>query len=94
MIAQAFRQSVQPLKPRIPACLTPDKPTDNAFIEALNSKLQAECLNAHRFMSFQTTFNSDAPMRRTAMTSLLYCVARTYSEFNSSKTNLLGKRRF
>ncbi len=25
----------------------PGKPTDNAFIEAFNSKLRAECLNAH-----------------------------------------------
>ena len=29
----------------------PGKPTDNAFIEASNSKLRAECLNAHWFMS-------------------------------------------
>lgn len=29
----------------------PEKPTDNGFIEAFNSKLRAECLNAHRFMS-------------------------------------------
>ena len=29
----------------------PGKPTDNGFIEALNSKLRAECLNAHWFMS-------------------------------------------
>jgi putative transposase len=29
----------------------PGKPTDNAFIEAFNSKLRAECLNAHWFMS-------------------------------------------
>jgi len=28
----------------------PGKPTDNGFIEAFNSKLQAECLNAHWFM--------------------------------------------
>ena len=27
------------------------KPTDNVFIEAFNSKLRAECLNAHWFMS-------------------------------------------
>ncbi len=29
----------------------PGKPTDNGFIEAFNSKLRAECLNAHWFPS-------------------------------------------
>lgn len=29
----------------------PSKRTDNAFIEAFNSKLRGECLNAHWFMS-------------------------------------------
>jgi len=29
----------------------PGKPTDNAFIEAFNGRLRAECLNAHWFMS-------------------------------------------
>ncbi|PTX35799.1 putative transposase [Allosediminivita pacifica] len=29
----------------------PGKPTDNGFIEAFNSRLRAECLNAHWFMS-------------------------------------------
>ena len=29
----------------------PGKPTDNAFIEAFNSKLRSECLNAHWFIS-------------------------------------------
>lgn len=29
----------------------PGKPTDNAFIEAFNSQLRSECLNAHWFMS-------------------------------------------
>lgn len=29
----------------------PGKPTDNGFIEAFHSKLRAECLNAHWFMS-------------------------------------------
>ena len=28
----------------------PGKPTDNAFIESLNGKFRAECLNAHWFM--------------------------------------------
>jgi len=34
----------------------PGKPTDNAFIEAFNSKFRSECLNAHWFMSLD-----DAP---------------------------------
>ena len=29
----------------------PGKPTDNSFIESLNSKFRAECLNTHWFMS-------------------------------------------
>jgi putative transposase len=29
----------------------PGKPTDNAFIEAFNSRFRAECLNAHCFLS-------------------------------------------
>ncbi len=29
----------------------PGKPTDNSFIESLNGKFRAECLNAHWFMS-------------------------------------------
>ena len=29
----------------------PGKPTDNAFIEAFNSKFRSECLNAHWFLS-------------------------------------------
>ena len=29
----------------------PGKPTDSGFIEAFNSKLRSECLNAHWFMS-------------------------------------------
>ena len=29
----------------------PGKPTDNAYIEAFNSRLQAECLNASWFLS-------------------------------------------
>jgi putative transposase len=31
----------------------PGQPTDNAFIEAFNSKLRSECLNAHWFMSLE-----------------------------------------
>lgn len=33
----------------------PGKPTDNAFIEAFNSKLRSECLNVHWFLSMQDT---------------------------------------
>lgn len=29
----------------------PGKPTDNGYIEAFNSKLRAECLNAHWFLT-------------------------------------------
>jgi putative transposase len=29
----------------------PGKPTDNAFIEAFDSRFRAECLNAHWFLS-------------------------------------------
>jgi putative transposase len=29
----------------------PGKPTDNAFIEAFNGRLRAECLNAYRFLT-------------------------------------------
>lgn len=29
------------------------RPTDNAFIEAFNSKLRSECLNAHWFLNLQ-----------------------------------------
>ena len=36
---------------RWPASL--GKPPDNAFIEAFNSKLRSECLNAHWFLSLQ-----------------------------------------
>ena len=31
----------------------PGKPTDNAFIEAFNSKLRSECVNTHRFLSLE-----------------------------------------
>ena len=32
----------------------PGKPTDNAFIEAFNSRFRAECLNQHWFMSLES----------------------------------------
>jgi putative transposase len=31
----------------------PGKPTDNAFIEAFNSKLRSECVNRHWFLSLE-----------------------------------------
>ena len=31
----------------------PGKPTDNAFIEAFNSKLRSECVNTHWFLSLE-----------------------------------------
>jgi putative transposase len=31
----------------------PGKPTDNAFIEAFNSKMRSECLNAHWLLSLE-----------------------------------------
>lgn len=33
----------------------PGKPTDNAFIEAFNGRLRAECLNAYWIMSLADT---------------------------------------
>lgn len=32
-------------------CLWPGKPTDNAYIEAFNSRPRAECLNADGFLT-------------------------------------------
>jgi putative transposase len=36
---------------RHPGPLTSQKTTDNAFIEAFDRRLRAECLNAHRFLT-------------------------------------------
>ena len=36
----------------------PGKPTDNAFIEAFNGRLRAECLNTHWFMSMPASIES------------------------------------
>ena len=42
----------------------PGKPTDNAFIEAFNSKLRAECLNAHWFMGLDDARSKMEEWRR------------------------------
>lgn len=42
----------------------PGKPTDNAFIEAFNSKLRAECLNAHWFLSLSDACKKMETWRR------------------------------
>ncbi len=49
----------------------PGKPTDNAFIEAFNSRFRQECLNEHWFLTmddayikieaWRTTYNSERP---------------------------------
>src|SRR3546814_6875906 len=40
------------------------KPTDNAFIEAFDSKLRSDCLNAHWFLSLQDTCEKLEAWRR------------------------------
>jgi hypothetical protein len=42
----------------------PGKPTDNAFIESFNGKFRAECLNAHRFVSFTDAVEESEGWRR------------------------------
>jgi putative transposase len=42
----------------------PGKPTDNAFIEAFNSKLRSECLNAHWFLTFDDARSKMEEWRR------------------------------
>ena len=42
----------------------PGKPTDNAFIEAFNSELRSECLNAHRFLSLEDAYEKLEAWRR------------------------------
>ena len=42
----------------------PCKPTDNAFTEALNSKLRSKCLNARWFLSLQDTYEKLEAWRR------------------------------
>ncbi len=42
----------------------PGKPTDNAFIEAFNSKFRSECLNAHWFMNLDDARSKMEDWRR------------------------------
>ncbi len=42
----------------------PGKPTDNGFIESLNGKFRAGCLNAHRFMSLEDARAKSEAWRR------------------------------
>jgi putative transposase len=42
----------------------PGKPTDNAFIESLNGKFRAECLNVHWFMSLDDAARKCEAWRR------------------------------
>lgn len=61
----------------------PGKPTDNAFIEAFNSKLRAKCLNAHWLMSLEDArekledgrmyYNGDRPIAESAKCSRFCC---------------------
>ena len=42
----------------------PGKPTDNAFIESLNGKFRAECLNTHWFMNLDDAVRKCEAWRR------------------------------
>ena len=42
----------------------PGKPTDNAFIESINGKFRAECLNQHWFMSLDDAVGKCEAWRR------------------------------
>jgi len=42
----------------------PGKPTDNAFVESLNGKFRAECLNANWFMSLDEAAEKCEAWRR------------------------------
>lgn len=46
------------------AYLDQGKPTDNAFIEAFNSKITAECLNAHWFLTLDDARSKMEDWRR------------------------------
>ena len=47
----------------------PGKPTDNAFIEAFNSKFRSECLNAHWFLSLADACQKMEPLSSIALQS-------------------------
>jgi putative transposase len=42
----------------------PGKPTDNAFIEAFNSRFRQECLNTHWFLSLNDAIDKIEEWRR------------------------------
>lgn len=50
----------------------PGKPTDNAFIEAFNGRLRAECLNAHWFLSLADATEKLEAWRRDYSEERLY----------------------
>lgn len=51
LISNAYFARVMPLLAPKLSFPQSGKPTDNAFIESLNGKFRAECLNAHWFMN-------------------------------------------
>ncbi len=61
----------------------PGKPTDNAFIEAFNSKFRSECLNAHWFMSLDDARTKMEDWRR------YYNEERPYSDIGQKVPILL-----
>ena len=62
----------------------PGKPTDNGFIEAFNSKLRSECLNAHWFLTLADSrekletwrryYNEERPHSAIGLTSQSPCI--------------------
>jgi len=81
----------------------PGKPTDNAFIEAFNGRLRAECLNTHWFLSladaraklecWRRDYNEVRPhgaIGNKTPAALLYCVGATSPPMSNEtgKSNL------
>ena len=64
----------------------PGKPTDNAFIESLNGKFRAECLNAHWFMSLDDARAKCEAWRRD------YNEVRQHSAIGNKPPSALVKR--
>lgn len=64
----------------------PGKPTDNAFIESLNGKFRAECLNAHWFMSLDDARAKCEAWRRD------YNEVRPHSAIGNKPPSALVKR--